>query len=622
MSLKKKNGLLATSAAVALLLAACAGNNAEEDTGTENTGTEDTGTEGTADQNGENTAEDSETGFPDRVENEGEPIEGGTLRIAMVADSAFPGIFSTEFYGINLDSQLMGPMLGTVLSQDEDFLWADQGIADMEFDQETNTVTLTIEEGVLWHDGEEVTVDDILFTHEIVGHPDYNGVRYSEAFQNIVGMPEFKAGEADEISGITVVDDYTLTIEYDEPEGPGILQAGGGVWAYAAPRHHYGDVPVQDIESSPQVRENPIGFGPFKVTNIVPGESVEYEAFEDYWRGAPNIDRIIVERIPTSGIVAALESGQFDVTWNMPANLYDSFAEGIPGYTTLGAPGQSYDYISFKMGEWDAEEGKNVYNPDAKMADLNLRKAMAYALDIDAVGEEFYDGLRYRADSHIIPNFGTFYKDDMEGYPYDPERAKELLDEAGYADVDGDGLREDPEGEPLTITYAARANSDAAEPIALYFIQAWNQIGLDVELLEGRLHETNSFYDRVQNDDPAIDVHEGGWGVGSDPTPDGLYGETAAFNFSRFVSEENNELISNMLSQDSFDNEYRTEQFHAWQEYFMNEALPAFPTFWRTELQLVNNRVSNFVHDAVPGQDVDTYGWHAIELLAEEPLTE
>lgn len=624
MSLKKRNGLLATSAAVALLLAACAGDTAEEDT---DTGVEDTGTEeGTTNENGEDTAEDTGTGFPDRVENEGDPIEGGTLRIAMVADSAFPGIFSTEFYGINLDSQLMGPMLGSLLTSDKDFQWDDRGAASMEFDQDTNTVTITLQEGVLWHDGEEVTVDDILFTHEIVGHPDYNGVRYSAAMQNIVGMPEYNAGEADTISGITLVDDYTMTIEYNEPEGPGILQAGGGIWAYAAPRHHYGDVPVAEIESSPQVRENPLGFGPFKVANIVPGESVEYEAFEDYYKGAPNIDRIIVERVPTSGIVAALESGQFDLTWGMPANLYDSFKDGIPGYTTLGAPGQSYDYISFKLGEWvpgeGNEPGRNEYNPDAKMADLNLRKAMAYALDIDGVGEQFYDGLRYRADSHIIPNFGSFYKDDMEGYPHDPDKANELLDEAGYVDVDGDGIREDKDGEPFTITYAARANSDAAEPIALYFIQAWKQVGLDVELLEGRLHETNSFYDRVQNDDPAIDIHEGGWGVGSDPTPDGLYGETAAFNFSRFVSEENNEYINNLLSQESFDNDFRVQNFHDWQEYFMNDALPAFPTFWRTELQVVNNRVSNYVHMDLPGEDADVYGYHAIELLAEEPLTE
>ncbi len=610
MSLKRKYGLLASSAAVALLLAACGGDTStEEDTGTD--------TEGTQEETDGEASGDAE--FKREVKNDGETIDGGTLKIAMVADSAFPGIFSSEFYGINLDSQLMGPMAGSLLRSDGNYQWID-GAASMDFDQDTNVVTMKLQEGVLWHDGEEVTADDIVFTHEIVGHPDYSGVRYSASLQNIEGMPEFKAGEADSISGLRVIDDYTLEIQYVEPVGPSILQAGGGIWAYAAPRHYYGDVPVAEIESSSQIRENPIGFGPYKVANIVPGESVEYEAFEDYCEGAPKIDKIIIERVPTSGIVEALKSGEFDVTYNMATDLYASFKDGIPGYETLGAPGQSYDYISFKMGEFDGQQ--NVYNPDAKMANLNLRQAMAHALDIDSVGEQFYEGLRYRATSHIVPNFKDFFNPDVEGYAYDPEKAEELLDEAGYKDIDGDGFREDPNGEKLTITYAARANSDSAEPIALYFIQAWKKIGLDVQLLEGRLHETNAFYDRVQADDPAIDVHEGGWGVGSDPTPDGLFGETAAFNFSRFVSEENTEFIDNMLSQEAFDNDFKTEQFNEWQDYFMNEAAPLIPTFWRTELQLVNNRVSAWSHDAVPGADPQEFGFHAIELLADDPVQE
>ena len=104
MSLKKKYGLLASSAAVALLLAACAG-----DSGTgENTGTEDTGTdEGSTQENGAS----EDTGgldFPETATNEGEPIDGGTLQVALVAESAFPGIFSSEFSQINTDSQLDG----------------------------------------------------------------------------------------------------------------------------------------------------------------------------------------------------------------------------------------------------------------------------------------------------------------------------------------------------------------------------------------------------------------------------------------------------------------------------------------------------------------------------------
>src|SRR5690625_8051554 len=125
----------------------------------------------------------------------------------MVADSAFPGIFSTEFYGINLDSQLMGPMLGDLLRQDEQYQWTD-GAASMEYDQDENVATITLQEGVLWHDGEEVTVDDVVFTHEIVGHTDYNDVRYSEEYQDSEGMLENNAGEEDTNKGVEIGDDY------------------------------------------------------------------------------------------------------------------------------------------------------------------------------------------------------------------------------------------------------------------------------------------------------------------------------------------------------------------------------------------------------------------------------
>lgn len=610
MSFKKKYSMLASSAAIAFILAACG---ADTDNGGTDNGTEQTG------ENGESTADIPE--FPETVENEGEPIEGGELRIAQVADSAFPGIFNSEFSSINLDSQLWEFIFPSLVALDENFQYTEGGPATVELDEEANTVIINLRDDIYWHDGEQVTVDDVLFAHEIIGHPDYDGPRYGADAAQIVGMEEYKNGEADEISGITVVDDFTLEIEYAQL-GPQMLQGGGGVWAYATPRHHLEHLEVSEIEASPEVRENPIGYGPYMVENIVPGESVQYTANPDYFLGEPNIESITVERVPTSGIVEALNAGQFDYVWNMPTDNYDSFEDGFDGYEILGTPGQSYDYLGFNLGTF--EDGQAVMDEDRPVADLALRQAMAHALDIDAVGENFFSGLRYRATSHIVPNFGDFFNEDVEGYPYDPELANQILDEAGYEDTNDDGFRETPDGEPLELNFAARANSDVAEPIALYFIQAWEEIGLNVSLLEDTLHETNAFYDRVQANDPAIDVFEGGWSVGSDPTPDGLYGETAAFNMTRYVSEENTEYIDNMLSPDGLtDPDWRIEQFHEWQEYFMNEAAPAIPTFWRTELQPVNNRVSNHAHFQLPGYTYDdTYGIHAVELLADEPVQE
>src|SRR5699024_3755528 len=100
---------------------------------------------------------------------------------------------------------------------------------------------------------------------------------------------EYHDGEADSISGIEVIDDQTLEITYDKPT-PSLL--AGGIWPYALAKHIFGDMEVADISSSDEVRKNPIGIGPFKVTSITPGESVTYEKNEDYWQGEPKLDEV------------------------------------------------------------------------------------------------------------------------------------------------------------------------------------------------------------------------------------------------------------------------------------------------------------------------------------------
>ena len=81
-------------------------------------------------------------------------------------------------------------------------------------------------------------------------------------------------------------------------------------------------------------------------------------------------------------------------------------------------------------------------------------------------------------------------------------------------DVDGDGFREDQDGNELTINFASMEGGDIAEPLSYYYIQAWEEVGLRVQLTDGRLQEFNTFYERVQNDDEAIDIYQGAWGVG------------------------------------------------------------------------------------------------------------
>ncbi|WP_208558739.1 oligopeptide ABC transporter substrate-binding protein [Marinilactibacillus kalidii] len=617
MSNKKRNSLLASSAAVALLLAACGGSS---DDSSNNGGTNDGGNDSASEGDGEPEV----LTFDTQIENEGEAIDGGTMSIGYVSDSPFTGIFSWELYSGDPDAQVMAYTMGELFGADENYQIDDSGAATMELDQENNTVTITVKDGITWHDGEPLTADDVLYAHEIIADPDYAGVRYTSDLQNIVGIDEYKNGNADSISGMTLSDDnMTLTIQYQEV-GVQMLQAGGGIWGYAAPRHYTGDIPVADLESAPEIREKPLGYGPFKVDNIVPGESVSYSRYDEYWRGKPVLDGIELQTVPTSTAVAAMENAQFDLFLKMPTDQYDTFAD-LPGYKIAGRDENSYTYIGFKLGEWQEGEGdepaKNVYNPDAKMADKNLRKAMAYSIDNDAVGSNFYQGLRRRATSPIIPNFSDYYNEELEGYPYNLDEANKILDDAGYEWDENEEYRLTPEGEELVINFASMSGSDVAEPISEYYIQSWKRIGLNVQLLEGRLHEFNSFYDRVEADDPKIDIYQGAWGTGTDPTPDGLYGETAPFNYTRWVTDENNEYMEQMLSAEGFDTEWRAGVFNEWQEYFMEE-LPIIPTLFRTEVFPVNNRVG--AYDITVGANPEDPGvaYHTWYLTSDTRATE
>lgn len=602
--MKKWYKLLGLTAAASLALVACGNSDSDSETADSSSSSE----------SGEVVAPELAT----TVDNEGDAIDGGTLQVGLVTDSPFQGIFSWEFYEDAYDAEIMQFGFDSLFGTDDDFQIDDSGKATLALDQENNKATITLKEGLKWSDGEPLTAEDVIYSYEVIGHPDYTGIRYDGTFQNVVGMEEYHSGEADTISGITQVDDVTVEIEFQEVS-PSMLQAGGGVWSYAMPKHYLEDVPVAELASSEKIRSTPVGDGPFRITKVTPGESVEYEANEYYWQGEPKLDNVVVEVVPSSSIVPALENGTYDVALSMPTDLYASYAE-LPGYTLLGREELSYTYIGFKLGKWDAEAGEVVYDEDAKMADKSLRQAMGYAIDNDAVAQRFYNGLRSNANTVIPPVFGSFgaTTEEVPGYYYDADKANQLLDDAGYVDTDNDGIREDSDGEPLQINFASMEGGETAEPIAQYYIQAWNEVGLDVQLTDGRLLEFNSFYDRVEADDENIDIYQAAWGTGSDPAPNGLYARNSAFNFTRWATEENDQFMADFTSAESFDEEFQRNTFVEWQKYFSEEA-PVIPTLFRQEVMPVNNRVKHYDYANNPADD---FGWHTVEVTADAPVSE
>ncbi|MCM3638667.1 oligopeptide ABC transporter substrate-binding protein [Sporosarcina luteola] len=542
--------------------------------------------------------------FPFEVTNKAEPMADGELTWAMVTDTPFEGTLSRVFYSGTFDAQVIEKFDEALLSSDGDYLITNDGAATYEISEDNKTITLTIKDGVKWHDGEPVKASDLLYSYQLLGHPDYTGDRYDFMIENVVGMPDYNAGKTTEISGIEVSEDEKqISFTFTEAT-PSLLS---GFWSYATPRHHVGDVmtgeiTIEELEASDKIRVNPIGFGPYKVEKIIPGESVLYVRNDDYWRGKPNLKSMVLKVVSSASILEALKKGDADIA-SIPVDQYLN-AKEIDNIELLADIDYAYTYIGFKLGKWDPEKKTNVTDPNAKMANKLVRQAMWYAMDNETVGKELYHGLRFPATSLIIPVFASFHDADLETPSYDPEKAKALLDEAGYVDTNNDGFRENDKGEEFVLNFASMSGGETAEPIAQWYMQNWADVGIKVQLLDGRLHEFNSFYDMVKADDPKIDIYQGAWGTGSDPDPSGLYGRDAAFNYSRFTNEKNDELLAAGTSEKAFDSDYRKDIYKQWQA-LMAEEVPVAPTVYRYYLMGVNKRVVNYSID--PGTDLYLY---------------
>ena len=568
--MKKKNMVILFSATAAVTLAACGNNN----------------------QSSSSSSASGTTKYASEVTHDGTPIKGGTLKYAIVSSSPFSGIFADELSSDTNDSSIGGLIDESMFEYDENRKLTNTGLASIEFDVENKTATVTLNsKDYKWSDGQPVTIDDYIFAYQAIGNKDYTGVRYDDDYKNVVGMEEYHDGKADSVSGLEKVDDYTVKIHFKEMS-PSMQLAGGSVCAYIMPKHIFKDIPEAEWEKSEYVRGTKfVGLGQFKIESIVAGESVTLVPNEHYYKGVAKVDKVVMEVVSPDNIVSEMKAGNYDIA-TMPNSQYEAYKD-LTNVTLLGSQASAYEYIGFHLGKYDKETGKNVTDPNAKMADVKLRQAMAYALDIDAAGQNLYNGLQHSSNSIIIPFFKDVYNKDQEGFSYNPEKAKQLLDEAGYKDVDGDGIRENKDGSKLTINFAARTRDEANESLVQQYLNWWKEIGLNVQLYTGRTIELNSFYDKVQADDPEIDVFAAGWSTGYDPNPSGLFGETAQFNFERYVDAEGTAIMNKISSTESFDSAKNVEFYKEWQKYVHDKAF-IFPTLVGEELTAVNKRVKYY----------------------------
>ena len=517
---------------------------------------------------------------------------GGTVKVAVETDTPFTGIFNDELSTSATDTEVMQYGAESLFATDDQYVFTDKGAATIKINQKAKTATINIKKNVKWSDGKPVTAKDYEYAYEIIANKATKSQRYTSSLADLVGLEEYHEGKSNTISGIEMPDgdNGRKVILHFKTMKPGMNTSGNGyIWETAAPYHYLKDVKFKDLMSSDKIRKKPLFFGAYKLQKVVRGQSVTWVPNEYYYKGKPKLSKITASVINPNSVAQSIKSNKFDVISVINSQWQN--VKGTKGVNFIARVPLSYSYLGFKVGKWDAQRGENVMNPKSKMNNKALRQAIAYGMNVDQVYKRYTYGLSFRVPTLIPKQFGDYFDKNVKGYSYNIKKGNEILDKAGFKKKGT--YRVQPNGKPLTIRLAAMTGNSTQEPIVQNYIQQWKKEGLNVKLTGGRLIEFNSFYDKIQNDDPSVDMFLGAWSLSSEPSPNDMYGEKAPMNYSRFVTKKNNQLLEEMDSQKAFNHTYRVDKFHEWQKYMDDQAY-VVPVANSYSISAVNKKLTGY----------------------------
>jgi peptide/nickel transport system substrate-binding protein len=413
------------------------------------------------------------------------------------------------------------------------------------------TLEVELREGVLFHDGVEMTADDVVYTFERVIQEDM--IEYPEPHTSP------RKGLIAPLESIEKTGDYSAVMHFANPWPPAMQML---VHQQIVPKHYLEEVGTEGFV------QHPIGTGPFKFVSAETMDEIVMERFDDYHGGAPSLEPVgpacvktaVFRVIPeASSRVAALLAHEVDIIQATPAEMIDTLAQ-TPGIQVKTAPSTQPKWMEI-----------NVNMPP--FDDVRVRQAMNYAVDKELIIEAIYGGRAVALPGPLSP-YNNFVNEDLEPYPYDPDEALALLEEAGWTDGDGDGTL-DKGGQPLAITVDTLEDwRPLAEAVADQFraigidasVRFWEKSVVKPMLMAG---ERAAFLDDWGDSafDP-VGHFEAKWHGLVEGQP---YGRG---NYSTYNNERVNELIK--LGEATGDAERRHEVYDEAQEIVYEEAPAVF----------------------------------------------
>lgn len=515
-----------------------------------------------ADDNEAQEAEEEEEAAAD------EPQYGGEL---IIGQSGNPQNFNPLWSHDTASGDIEDLMFRGLYRIDETIEYQPDIAKDMpDISEDGLTWTVEMRDDVYWHDGEPVTADDVVFTMNIAKHEDYDGPR---------------AGYFENLDEVEKVDDHTVVFHLKEPDATFLNTAGYNL----VPEHILGDVPIGEMGDH-EFSRNPVGNGPFVFEEFKDKEYVRLTAHEKHYEGRPYLDEITIKITgDTNAQVLQLEAGEIQMG-NVPSEELET-VETFDHVTVDQTLAYSYHYLGF---QWE--------NP--LWQDRETRQAMVHALDRQAIIDAALAGHGEVAHIPASPLSWSYPDSEPPKYEYDPEKAKEMLAEAGWEEG-ADGILE-RDGQRFEFEMLYNEENQARADIAAIAQAQWKEVGIDVSI---QSMEWGAFLDRTEAPNHDFDMIVLGWALGSDPSPKNVFHSSMheGSNNTLYVNEELDELlIENERILDQDERKKMLEDIY----FELAEDLPYIFLMYPMTNMVVPNELQGFVHHPrIPYNNAHEWWW-------------
>lgn len=354
--------------------------------------------------------------------------------------------------------------------------------------------TYKIKDGVKFHDGQPLTAEDVVFSYDLYHNTeDYPWMGdYTSYFDKV------EATDNNEV---------VITLSEAIPNIDSQL-----VFLYVLPKHIWEGQSGSEFDNVAA-----IGSGPFKMVEYKQNEFVHLAANKDYFAGPPKVDEVIFQTFENQdALVQSIKTGQVDMITEMPNTAVEGLKEDPNIEVVTGAPFSPgvTDIIFNQVTPENCPPDDGLCTGHPALQDRNVRLALAHATDKQKIIDVVLLGLGTPGTTLIPDGLGFWYNSSLKDYEYDIAKANQILDDAGYKDADGDGVRDMPDGS-RSLTFRLNWPSDSidAPRMAELLSEMWGEVGVK---LEAQAMDPDALTSACC---PAYDFDIIIWGWGSDPDP-------------------------------------------------------------------------------------------------------